>query len=606
METTTFIQLSTLPNYIKNGSLYQELQKSRSTDDDVEGNESVASDDFNAYANDSSGKHPRCVRKDDAEHAASKGIVYTFTSAFRAGGEVSNASATSTTTTTVSTATEVEEPYLSFPAQYCRFDVAAALANELPVQATATVKVGVEPGSTAAAAANTAAGAFCDQALPASVLGAVGVMSTLRYWGVEDELPLELVRYLLESEELSSPSSSSFSTSSVSSLSLASSKVLEGVGTNIDADSISSSSSAAAQAAPPQLLPDLITYLAGEHREGDMFGFLLDLQQLRGMSTVQRLEYAASKGYLPLLRAVHKMLEKPLWTKKGLTCVKYAEAGATKRINWDFPLSRIAAIHGQLQVLQFLHEDGYPLDVIICYWAAKGGNWRCLQYAHEHGFVWEATTCSIAADGGHLDCLQYAHEHGCPWNAGTCSYAAYSGHLDCLQYAHEHGCAWCSETCFEAAEGGHLDCLQYAHEHGCPWDGRTGSSAASGGHLDCLQYAHEHGCPWDAGTCSYAAKGGHLDCLQYAHERGCLLVDIVCYYAARGGHLDCLQYAHEHRCTWDALTCSSAAEGGHLDCLQYAHEHGCPLDLTWCIEVARGDCVVYLNPILAAAECTYS
>jgi hypothetical protein len=31
----------------------------------------------------------------------------------------------------------------------------------------------------------------------------VGVMSTLRYWGVEDELPLELVRYLLESEELS-------------------------------------------------------------------------------------------------------------------------------------------------------------------------------------------------------------------------------------------------------------------------------------------------------------------------------------------------------------------------------------------------------------------
>jgi hypothetical protein len=167
METATFIQLSTLPDYIKKGSLYQELQKSQfqSTGDDGSDG-SFAGDD-----------------------------------------------------NTISTATGVEEPYLSFPAQYCRFDVAAALAStSSPLsKAAAAVEAAVEPGSTAAAhtvaaaaaAANTAAGAFSAQVLPASVLGAAGVMSTLRYWGVEDELPLELVRYLLESEELSPPSSPS-------------------------------------------------------------------------------------------------------------------------------------------------------------------------------------------------------------------------------------------------------------------------------------------------------------------------------------------------------------------------------------------------------------
>jgi hypothetical protein len=69
-----------------------------------------------------------------------------------------------------------------------------------------------------------------------------------------------------------------------------------------------------AVALPPLALslPDLIAFLAGEHRGGDMFGFLLNLQQLRGMSAVQRLGYAAGKGYLPLLRAVHKMLDEPL------------------------------------------------------------------------------------------------------------------------------------------------------------------------------------------------------------------------------------------------------------------------------------------------------
>jgi hypothetical protein len=134
---------------------------------------------------------------------------------------------------------------------------------------------------------------------------------------------------------------------------------------------------------------DLITYLAGEHREGDMFGFLLDLQQLRGMSAVQRLEYAAGKGYLPLLRAVHKMLDKPLWAKEGLICAAHTgESASTLGI-----VSRNASIHGQLHVLQYLQDVGCPLDAIICNWAAEGGHLDSLKYAHKHGCLWDADTC---------------------------------------------------------------------------------------------------------------------------------------------------------------------------------------------------------------------
>jgi hypothetical protein len=360
-----------------------------------------------------------------------------------------------------------------------------------------------------------------------------------------------------------------------------SSIAVAGVDTNIDSGTANARTAIVhVQGMPPttsaSLLPDPIDYLAGEHREGDMFGFLLDLQQLRGMSAVQRLEYAASKGHLPLLRAVHKMLDEPLWAEEGLTCATYTEASAIVL----GAISRIAANNGQLHVLRYLHDGvGCPLDV---------------------------DTCSSAALGGHLDCLQYAHEHGCLWDDDTCSSASYGGHLICLQYAHEHGCSWDDDTCSSASYGGHLDCLQYAHESGCPWNDRTCYKAAERGHLNCLQYAHEHECPWNSGTCYIAAWGGHLDCLQYAHEHGCSWDASTCYYAVKGGNLDCLQYAHEHGCPWDASTCVNAAKGGHLDCLQYAHEHGCPCDITRCTAEAKGECVAYLTLVAAAVVSTYS
>ena len=109
--------------------------------------------------------------------------------------------------------------------------------------------------------------------------------------------------------------------------------------------------------------------------------------------------------------------------------------------------------------------------------------------------------CWRMARNGNLELLQFLRENGCPWDDWTCWGAARYGHLDCLKYAHENGCPWDWRTCCEAAEKGKLECLQYAHEHGCDWDEWTCSFAAKNGHLECLKYAHENGCP---GSSEYA------------------------------------------------------------------------------------------------------
>ena len=109
-------------------------------------------------------------------------------------------------------------------------------------------------------------------------------------------------------------------------------------------------------------------------------------------------------------------------------------------------MPRAAALHGNLEVLMYLHENGYP---------------------------WDSFTCKEAAGGGHLELLKYLHENGCPWDRDTCAATAWDGHLEVLKYLHENGCPWDQHTCNLAAMQGQLEVLKYLHENGCPWDQHT-------------------------------------------------------------------------------------------------------------------------------------
>ena len=226
----------------------------------------------------------------------------------------------------------------------------------------------------------------------------------------------------------------------------------------------------------------------------------------------------------------------------------------------------MAVSRGSLHILEALHDTAppqlvnfaKPIDIVDIYGRA------------------DYNLCVVAALHGHVNCMQYLHLHGCPLIAEVCKTAAEFGHLACLRYARSNGCMWDSDTCCYAAMNGHLECLEYAHENGCPWDKDTCSYAAEYGHVECLIYASSQGCPWDERTCMYAAKKGHLKCLEYAHSHGCAWDEDTCSYAAQNGHLECLIYAHSNGCPWDQYTCINAERNGHEACLGYARSNGCP------------------------------
>ena len=78
--------------------------------------------------------------------------------------------------------------------------------------------------------------------------------------------------------------------------------------------------------------------------------------------------------------------------------------------------------------------------------------------------------CKVAAVYGQLEVLQWARAHGCPCDEKTCAYAARNGHLAVLQWARANGCPWDEGTYAMAApKKRRFDVLQWVQPDGYPW-----------------------------------------------------------------------------------------------------------------------------------------
>lgn len=215
-------------------------------------------------------------------------------------------------------------------------------------------------------------------------------------------------------------------------------------------------------------------------------------------------------------------------------------------------------------------------------------------YAHEQGCNWTQSATESAALHGNLQTLTYLYENGCtyyviftpkltpehssllgPWGANTCNLAAKENNLACLTYAHEHGAPWAPDVCTAAAKKGSLECLKYAHENGSAFSGQTPEAAAQSGSLACLQYVLENGeFTLKSELYNQAAKAGSLECMKYLHEKNCPVGKEICHDAIPS--LECLKFAFEvlHAPLDRNVELENAAYKGSEECLIYLLEKG--------------------------------
>lgn len=267
-----------------------------------------------------------------------------------------------------------------------------------------------------------------------------------------------------------------------------------------------------------------------------------------------------------------------------------------------------AAEGGHLRAVEFLIEQGCPLDRRACSAGAGSGDPEVIASLRKAGCPWDAETCAKAAEGGHLALLRrLVTEWKCPMDERAMEGAAFAGRMDIIEFLRSSGCDWDERAIAMASHGGHAEIVELLRSGGCPWDERACKFAiSSSGNLAILQSLIDRGCPCHPDSClavaawrghiavarylidrwgqellrpvvaCLAARGGHIVLLTELIRLGCPLNEDVFRGAARQGHVAVLSKLEACNCPWSRRACEAAARGGHLRALSYLFEAGCP------------------------------
>jgi hypothetical protein len=130
--------------------------------------------------------------------------------------------------------------------------------------------------------------------------------------------------------------------------------------------------------------------------------------------------------------------------------------------------------------------------------AAEGGNLLVLQYLRELGYPWSRDLCLTAVVNGNLKVLKWAFLNGCPWNDSKMFPAAASSKrpsVDLYQFLFDQGCPLVEEESFKnAANIGNFEFIQFAQSKGSmeydQWQNRSMiQGAIRTGRLDSLEWS---------------------------------------------------------------------------------------------------------------------
>lgn len=272
----------------------------------------------------------------------------------------------------------------------------------------------------------------------------------------------------------------------------------------------------------------------------------------------------------------------------GLLVSFAAKSSNTKLVQWIFDRSNqtltFLSAKSNLQMVKFLAELG---ATGTCDAAAQCGSLEVVRYLHEEKKIpVTSTTLNVAVENGHLDLVKYLMDQKITVQHDLAISAASSGNVDVLKFVHERGLPWTTgqyKNIYTAAiSSNSVACMKYAFENGCPLpatDLQTICRAAVDHNaLDCLKYAREIGCDWNAsdsftGLCYIAMTNGFFEVFKYLHENGCSLNQNFCSLAARSGRLEFMKYARKF-VRWDDSVCVAAAQYIQPTCLKYAHDQG--------------------------------
>ena len=219
---------------------------------------------------------------------------------------------------------------------------------------------------------------------------------------------------------------------------------------------------------------------------------------------------------------------------------------------------------GDLPALQWLYEQLGRVprsfaagSLAVSFTAAAAGSFAILQWTKDHGLIEPDEAYEGAAHVGELDVLEWLHEAGYPCENGMRVFlpAAGCGQLGSLQWAVGKGYPWDRDYFAYAARFGMVEVLEWVKQQGLEMVISDASTiAVHRGQLGALKWLKDAGPCWDVQKyMEIAVSFGRLEIVQWIWAQGFSLDAVTCMKAAGQGHLEVLQWLRENGCPWDAI-----------------------------------------------------
>lgn len=143
---------------------------------------------------------------------------------------------------------------------------------------------------------------------------------------------------------------------------------------------------------------------------------------------------------------------------------------------------------GHFDCFCYLFDNNCPRDKTTVTLALKYDRFSIISYLDFFGYTFSEIHMNIAASHGSIGCVDYLHNINCPWSYKTNIYAAKFGQLEILKYLHENHCPRTFTALATAAKYNHLNCLIYLHNNGCPSTKIALDNALSNNNIECAKF----------------------------------------------------------------------------------------------------------------------
>lgn len=136
---------------------------------------------------------------------------------------------------------------------------------------------------------------------------------------------------------------------------------------------------------------------------------------------------------------------------------------------WDKSTSYYAVLSGSLSLCKWLDDERCPQDPRIAFIIPQLGRIDMLQWSKKN-FPWDKQTCALAAYRGQIELLEFLRENGCPWDETVCSLATQGGQFKTIKWLRSRDAPWDEKTYSMAGIAGNREMLQWLEDNGCPFD----------------------------------------------------------------------------------------------------------------------------------------